>query len=255
MPQDFEGKVALVTGAATGMGRATALAFAAAGAKVVVADIAREAAEQTVADIAAAGGEARFARTDVSNAADVEAMVARTLDWFGRLDCAFNNAGVFLEGERLADCTEEIWDRTVGINLKGVFLCLKYELPQMARLGGGAIVNTASGNAVRILPKSAAYTASKFGVIGLTRMAAVEYGGDGIRVNAIIPGAIKTPMMERGIALDPTRGLERIRQTRPLGHAAEPDVIAEAAMWLCSDRASHVTGIALPVDGGYTAAA
>ncbi|HLY54906.1 MAG TPA: SDR family oxidoreductase [Stellaceae bacterium] len=251
----FRGKVALVTGAATGMGRSTALLFAQAGAKVVLADVADEAGEKTLADIRAAGGDARYLHVDVSSTADVRNMVDKTVEWFGRLDCAFNNAGIFLEGEKLADCTEEIWDKTIAVDLKGVFLCLKYELPVMVRQGGGAIVNTASVNAMRVLPKSAAYTAAKFGVVGLTRMAAVEYGGSGVRVNAILPGSIMTPMMERGLALDPTRGMERIKATRPLGVAADPIEIAKSCLFLCSDQANHITGHSLAVDGGYVGAA
>jgi NAD(P)-dependent dehydrogenase (short-subunit alcohol dehydrogenase family) len=250
----FNGKVALVTGSATGMGRATALLFAEAGAKVVVADIQTEAGEKTAADIREAGGEARFVQVDVSKADDVKAMVDRTVGWYGRLDCAFNNAGVFYESELTADCTEEIWDKSIAINLKGIFLCMKYELPVMVAQGGGAIVNTSSVNAFRVLPRSAAYTAAKFGVIGLTRMAAVEYGAMGIRVNAICPGAIVTPMFEKGIALDPSR-LERIKHTRPLGKAADPIEIAKSALFLCSDQANHITAHALPVDGGYIGAA
>jgi NAD(P)-dependent dehydrogenase (short-subunit alcohol dehydrogenase family) len=251
----FSGKVALVTGAATGMGRATALLFAQAGAKVVVADIAVEAGEKTVADINEAGGDARFVRVDVSKAADVKAMVDKTVDWYGRLDCAFNNAGVFLEGDLTADCTEEIFDTTVAINMKGVFLCMKYELPQMVKQGAGTIVNTSSVNACRVLPRSVAYTAAKFGVVGMTRMAAVEYGAMGIRVNAILPGAIMTPMFDKGLALDPTRGLERIKNTRPLGKPADPIEIAKSTLFLCSDLANHITGHALAVDGGYVGAA
>jgi NAD(P)-dependent dehydrogenase (short-subunit alcohol dehydrogenase family) len=250
----FKDKVALVTGAATGMGRSTAMLFAEAGARVVVADVAVEDGERTVAEIRAAGGEARFVRVDVSQSSEVQAMVERTVDWYGRLDCAFNNAGVFYEDQPTADCTEEIWDKTIAIDLKGVFLCLKYELPQMVKQGGGAIVNTSSVNAFRVLPRSAAYTAAKFGVIGLTRMAAVEYGAMGIRVNAICPGAIMTPMFDKGIALDPSR-LERIKHTRPLGRAADPIEIAKAALFLCSDQANHITAHALPVDGGYIGAA
>ena len=181
-------------------------------------------------------------------------MVDQTLQWFGRLDCAFNNAGVIEENEPLADVSEETWDRTIDVNLKGVFLCMKYEIPVMQKQGGGAIVNTSSVNAHRILRNTAAYTASKFGVIGLTRMAAVEYGGDGIRVNAICPGAIFTPMMQAATAADPSR-LERIKHTRPLGKVADPIVIANACLWLCSDQAAHITAHSLNVDGGYVGAA
>lgn len=250
----YTGKVALVTGAGSGMGRTTAIEFAKAGAKVVVADIVEAGGEETARQIAAAGGEAIFVRTDVSSAASVEAMVAATTTRFGRLDCAFNNAGVMLENVPLADLSEEIWDKTVNVNMKGVFLCLKYQLPVMRAQGGGAIVNTSSVCAARILRHSGAYTASKAGVVELTKMAAVEYGGDGIRVNAVLPGAVLTEMLQKAIEGAPER-LERVKTTRPLGKVADPIVIANAVLWLCSDQAEHITGHALPVDGGYVGAA
>jgi NAD(P)-dependent dehydrogenase (short-subunit alcohol dehydrogenase family) len=181
-------------------------------------------------------------------------MVDQTIEWYGRLDCAFNNAGVMEENAKLADIDESLWDRIININMKGVFLCMKYELPVMVRQGKGAIVNTSSVCAARILPNCASYTASKFGVVALTRTAAVEYGGSGIRVNAILPGAIATPMVRAAVEADPSR-LERVKHTRPLGKVAEPIVIAKAAMWLCSDEAAHITGHSLPVDGGYVGAA
>lgn len=250
----YAGKVALVTGAGSGMGRTTAIEFARAGAKVVVADIVEDGGAETVARIEAAGGEAIFVRVDVSNATSVKAMVDATVARFGRLDCAFNNAGVMLENIPLADLDEEIWDHTVDINMKGVFLCMKYELPVMQRQGGGVIVNTSSVCAERILKHSGAYTASKAGVVALTRMAAVEYGGDGIRVNAVLPGAVLTEMVKKATDGAPER-LERIKHTRPLGKVADPIVIADAVLFLCSDKAEHITGHAMPVDGGYVGAA
>jgi NAD(P)-dependent dehydrogenase (short-subunit alcohol dehydrogenase family) len=250
----YVGKVVLITGAATGMGETSAVEFAKAGAKVVVADWNAEEGESTVAEIIAAGGDAKFVKVDVSNAESVKAMVDKTLEWYGRLDCAFNNAGIMEENAKLADVDEAMFDRIVAVNMKGIFLCMKYELPVMVAQGKGAIVNTSSVCAARILPNCAAYTASKFGVVALTRSAAVEYGGSGVRINAILPGAIATPMAKAAIEADPAR-LERIKHTRPLGRVAEPIVIAKAAMWLCSDDAEHITGHALPVDGGYVGAA
>jgi NAD(P)-dependent dehydrogenase (short-subunit alcohol dehydrogenase family) len=250
----FQGKVALVTGAATGMGRTTALQFAKAGAKVVVADWNEKDGRSAADQINASGGEGLYIKVDVSNAASVKAMVDQTVAQFGGLDCAFNNAGIMEESSMLADVEEDMWDRIIDVNMKGVWLCMKYELPVMVAKGKGAIVNTSSVNAFRILPRCAAYTASKFGVIGLTRMAAVEYGPLGVRVNAICPGAILTPMMESAVAADPSR-LERIKHTRPLGRAADPMVIANAALFLCSDQADHITAHSLPVDGGYIGAA
>jgi NAD(P)-dependent dehydrogenase (short-subunit alcohol dehydrogenase family) len=254
MKDFYAGKVVLITGAATGMGETSAIEFAKAGAKVVVADWNEEAGLATVDAILAAGGEAQFVRVDVSNGQSVKAMVDQTLAWYGRLDCAFNNAGIMEENAKLADLDETMFDRIVAVNMKGVFLCMKYELPVMVAQGKGVIVNTSSVCAARILPNCAAYTASKFGVVALTRSAAVEYGASGVRINAILPGAIATPMAKAAIAADPER-LERIKHTRPLGKVAEPLVIAKAAMWLCSDDAEHITGHALPVDGGYVGAA
>lgn len=250
----YEGKVVLITGAATGIGEASALAFAKASAKVVVGDWNAKEGQSTVDAIVAAGGEARFIQVDVSNARSVKAMIDQTVEWYGRIDCAFNNAGVMEENCKLADIEEEMWDRIIDVNLKGVFLCMKYELPVMVAQGGGAIVNTSSVCAARILPNCATYTASKFGVVGLTRSAAVEYGYANIRVNAILPGAVATPMAKAAWTADPER-LERVKHTRPLGRVADSIVIAQAAMFLMSDAADHITGHALPVDGGYVGAA
>jgi NAD(P)-dependent dehydrogenase (short-subunit alcohol dehydrogenase family) len=254
MKDFYTGKVVLITGAATGMGETSAIEFAMAGAKVVVADWNEAEGRATADEITGFGGTAKFVKVDVSNSESVKAMVAKALEWYGRLDCAFNNAGIMEENAKLADVDEAMFDRIIAVNMKGVFLCMKYELPVMVAQGKGAIVNTSSVCAARILPNCAAYTASKFGVVALTRSAAVEYGSSGVRINAILPGAIATPMAKAAIAADPAR-LERIKHTRPLGKVAEPIVIAKAAMWLCSDDAEHITGHALPVDGGYVGAA
>lgn len=254
MKDFYKNKVVLITGAATGMGETSAHEFARAGAKVVIADWNEALGQETADAIVREGGDARFVKVDVRDGASVRNMVDKTVQWYGGLDCAFNNAGIMEENSKLADVGEEMWDRIVDVNMKGVFLCMKYELPVMVAAGKGAIVNTSSVCAARILPNCAAYTASKFGVVGLTRSAAVEYGPLGVRVNAILPGAVMTPMMKGAVEADPSR-LERVKHTRPLGKVADPIVIAKAAMWLCSDEAEHITGHALPVDGGYVGAA
>lgn len=252
MQTNFEGKVALVTGGGGGIGRGAALAFARAGARVVVADIAAEAGNETAALVQAAGGQAVFVRTDVTRADDVQAMVARAVAAYGRLDCAFNNAGIEEEHMRLADCSEATFDRIMGINVKGVWMCLKYQLAQMLRQGGGAIVNTASVAGLVGAPKMAAYSASKHAVIGLTKSAAIEYARKGIRVNAVCPGVIRTAMYERAVAADPQIGLAAA-QMHPVGRLGEVEEVAAVVLWLCSDAASFVTGHAHTVDGGLTA--
>lgn len=252
MQTNFEDKVVLVTGAGGGIGRGTALAFARAGARVVVADIAAAAGEETAALVEAAGGQAVFIRTDVTRADQVQAMVAQAVATYGRLDCAFNNAGIEEEHMRLADCSEETFDRIMGINVKGVWLCLKYQLAQMLQQGGGAIVNTASVAGLVGAPKMAAYSASKHAVLGLTKSAAIEYARKGIRVNAVCPGVIRTAMYERAVAADPQIGLAAA-QMHPVGRLGEVDEVAAVVLWLCSDAASFVTGHAHTVDGGLTA--
>lgn len=248
----FEGKTALVTGAATGIGRAAALAFSREGANVVAVDIS-EAAEQTVADIRAAGGSALFLRTDVSDAAAVQAMVAGAVETYGRLDCAYNNAGIFTETSFTAECEDELWDRIVAVNLRGVFLCVKHEVPALRAAGGGAIVNCSSATAYRTVPGSAAYSATKAGVSALTRVAAVEYGADNIRINAIAPAGIDTPMLARGLADDEERRA-RVAKTRVLKRLASAEEAAESVLWLCSDEASYITAHTLFVDGGAISA-
>ncbi|MBI2770160.1 MAG: SDR family oxidoreductase [Burkholderiales bacterium] len=252
MQADFKGKTALVTGAGGGIGRAAALAFARAGARVAVVDIASAAGEETAQLIRAAGGDARFMRADVTRTADVQAMVADTVAAWGRLDCAFNNAGIEEEHMRLAECSEETFDRIMAVNVKGVWLCMKHQLGQMLAQGGGAIVNTASVAGLVGAPKMAAYSASKHAVIGLTKSAAVEYGRKNIRVNAICPGIIRTAMYDRAIAADP-QVEAHAAGLHPLGRLGLADEVAAVALWLCSDAASFVTGHAHTVDGGMTA--
>ena len=252
MTKQFEGKVALVTGAASGIGRASALAFARAGAKTVIADVVVEGGEETVRMIKAAGGDALFVRVDVSQAAEVETLIQKIVERYGRLDYAHNNAGIEGEGAPTADCTEENWDRIININLKGVWLCMKYAIPQMLKQGGGAIVNTASVAGLIGVPGWSAYCAAKGGVVQLTRTAALEYATAGIRVNAVCPGAIRTPMVERIVANRPEVEAVFIAG-EPIGRLGKPEEIAEAVVWLCSDAASFVTGVPLPVDGGWVA--
>jgi NAD(P)-dependent dehydrogenase (short-subunit alcohol dehydrogenase family) len=246
------GKVALVTGASSGIGRATALAFAREGAKVVVADVTVEGGEETVAQVKNAGGEAIFVKTDVSKAVEVEALVAKAVAIYGRLDCAHNNAGIAGKAKTVVDDTEDNWDRILAINLKGVWLCMKYEIAHMLKHGGGAIVNTASGAGLIGVRRGGAYVASKHGVVGLTKTAALEYAKAGIRVNCVCPGPIDTPMLQ-GIGGSNQVVIERMVAAQPGGRLGQPAEIAEAAVWLCSDAASFVTGLPMPVDGGYTA--
>ena len=247
-----QGKVALVTGGASGIGRATALVFAREGAKVVVSDIVIAGGEETVALIKAAGGEAQFMKADVAKPAEVEALIAKMVAAYGRVDCAFNNAGIEGTMTSTLECTEENFDRTIAINLKGVWLCMKAEIAQMLKQGSGAIVNTASVAGLVGFQGLSAYVASKHGVVGLTKTAALEYAKSGIRINAVCPGVIQTPMVERLFQSSPQAG-EAIAAMEPVGRLGKPEEIAEAAVWLCSDAASFVTGLPMAVDGGLIA--
>ena len=251
----LDGKSALITGGGGGIGRATALAFAREGARVAVADVAEEAARETVALVNAAGGQAISLSGDVSRDADVRAMIDAVVGTYGRLDCAFNNAGIagwHVDAilKKTAEWSEEAFDRMIAVNLKGVWLCMRHELPQMQAQGSGAIVNTGSIAGLVGLPNSSAYVAAKHGVIGLTKTAALEYAEANIRVNAVCPGYIKTPMTEPSMRL---RGEAILAQT-PLKRMGSPEEIAEMVVWLCSERASYVSGAAYNVDGGYMAA-
>lgn len=248
MPGTFEGKVALVTGAGSGIGRASAIAFAREGAAVVVADIDVAGGEESVRLIETAGGTAAFVKTNVTRAADVEAMVAHTIERFGRLDAAHNNAGILGTAVRTADCSEGEWDQVITVNLKGIWLCMRYEIPKMLEQGGGAIVNTASAAGLvgmRMLP---AYVASKHGVVGITKAAALDYAKSGIRINAVCPGFIDTPLVQRAGATQ--AGADKYV---PAGRIGRPEEIAAAVVWLCSDAASYVTGHSMAIDGALTA--
>ena len=249
----FENRVALVTGAASGMGLATAKAFAEAGAAVVLANFREEAAKAEAERLIAAGHKAIAIRCDVSDEAQVAAMVNRTVADFGRLDAAFNNAGVMARIAPTADSTYEEWERVIGINLRGVWSCMKYELRQMERQGSGAIVNNASVGALTGNPGIGSYIASKHGVIGLTRTAALEYVKNGIRVNAVNPGLIDT-QIARDVVSGNEQAYGEIAKSVPIGRAGRPEEIASAVLWLCSPEASYVVGQALTVDGGMTIA-
>ncbi len=250
----FTGKVALVTGAASGMGRAIASAFAEEGASVVAADVNQAGGDETVALITAAGGTATFVRTDVSQAADVASMVAAAVEGYGRLDAAVNAAAIENETATIVDTDEANFDRVLAINVKGVFLCMREEIRAMIALGnGGAVVNFGSTNSYRPQPRQTAYTASKHAVIGLTKSAAIEVAGQGVRVNAICPGAIDTPMLRNAMerrGRDPQDVANRLSL---LGRFGVVEEIAQAALWLCSDESTFTVGHALAVDGGYLA--
>ncbi|HXX85652.1 MAG TPA: SDR family oxidoreductase [Casimicrobiaceae bacterium] len=248
----FTGKVAFVTGAASGIGRSAAIAFAREGASVVVADVSDQGNRETARMIEEQGGRTLAVRCDVTRAEDVKAALHKTIEAFGRLDIAFNNAGV--EPKKLvrtAEVEEEEWDRIINIDLRGVFLCMKHEIPLMLKQGGGAIVNTSSGAGVIGIKGNPAYAAAKHGVIGLTRSAALEYAAANVRVNAVCPGYVDTPMMARFTG-GTAEGRARVVSEEPIGRMAQPEEIANAVLWLCSDASSFTVGHALVVDGGQT---
>src|SRR5215212_6910208 len=247
----YAGKVAFVTGAGSGIGRATALAFAREGASVVVSDISEQNARDTALGIEELGGGALALACGVTRTEDVKAALVQTVETFGHLDVAFNNAGVENEVKPMADVTEEEWDRIVAINLRGVFLCMKYEVPLMLEQGGGAIVNTSSGAGVKGFPGGAAYVAAKHGVVGLSKSAAFDYAASNIHINSICPGTMDTEMMQRfsGGTLE---GRAAVIAQEPIGRMGTPEEIAAAVLWLCSEAASFATGHAMVVDGGQT---
>jgi NAD(P)-dependent dehydrogenase (short-subunit alcohol dehydrogenase family) len=246
----LDGKVALITGAAGGLGRASARIFAREGAKVVVVDIQREAGQETVDLIRKAGGEAMFVRADVSDSTDARAMVQAAIETWGGLDCAMNNAAIDVHRGPLAEISVEDWQRSIGVNLTGVFLGMKYQIPAMLDRGGGSIVNVSSGGGLVGAAGIAPYIAAKHGILGLTKVAALDYGKRGIRTNAILPGAMWTPLLRAAAEQEPQH-IERLQAMHPIGRLAEPEEVAEAAVWLCTSAASFVLGHSFSVDGGY----
>ena len=252
MAESLTNKVALVTGGASGIGQATVLLFVREGAQVVIADVQVSAGNATIDQVRQAGGEGTFVECDVSEAAQVEALVDRCVQIYGRLDCAFNNAGILGEMGKTADCTEENYDRLMAVNLKGIWLCMKYEIQQMLKQGAGVIVNTGSNAGMKGQPNLPVYGAGKAGIVQLTKTAALEYVRSGIRINCVNPGLIWTPLVQRQTADNPD-AVEKFTEEQPIGRLGEPEEVAEAVVWLCSDAASFVTGHPMNVDGGVLA--
>ena len=253
MSDRLKNKVALVTGGSSGIGRAAAQLFAREGAKVVIADIDVEGGEETVRTVRAAGGEVHFVRTDVSKAADVEALIGQTIEIHSRLDCAYNNAGILGDIVSVVDHNEEAWDRTIETNLKGTWLCMKYQIPQMLKQGNGAIVNTTATAGIKGgSPLRAAYAASKAGIVSLSKCAAMENAEYGLRINVICPSHTRSAMLEQFFELRPDLEADFIAQA-PMGRIAAAEEVAEGALWLCSDASSFVTGHVLAVEGGFLA--
>ncbi|MBV8357896.1 MAG: SDR family oxidoreductase [Deltaproteobacteria bacterium] len=248
----LDGKVALITGAGSGIGRATAKIFAREGARLVLVDMVEKGGQETLQMIKELGAEVIFRKTDVSKSADVDSAVADVLAAYGRLDCAFNNAGIGGAGRLTHEYSEEEWNRVISTNLTGVWLCMKAEITQMLKQGGGAIVNTSSIMGLTGAIRVPAYTAAKHGVAGLTKAAALEYGRYGIRINAVCPAPIYTPLLMSGLEKRPDIEQRYIR-SEPMKRLGQPEEVGEAVAWLCSDRASYVTGVPMPVDGGYMA--
>lgn len=247
----LQGKSIIVTGAGSGVGRSAALLIARAGGNVLLADVNEEGGRETLEMIVKEGGKAKFVRTDIAVEDDARRMVESAVAAFGRLDGAFNNAAIAQTSVLLHELSAKAWQRNLDINLTGTFFCMKYQITAMLKTGGGSIVITSSAAGVNGFPLAPEYCSSKHGVIGLMRNAAVDYGGKGIRVNAILPGAIRTPMLMKAMTENP--GMEEyLKSIHPLGRYSEPDEVAQSALWLLSDMASFVTGAAIPVDGGYT---
>lgn len=244
------GKVALVTGGGTGIGRATALAFAQEGSKVVIASRTQATGEAVAQQIQADGGEAIWVKTDVSQADQVESLVQKTIATYGHLDYAFNNAGSGGGGGWLPEIAEADWDATIDGYLKSVFLCMKYEIPEMLKQGAGAIVNNASVDGERAFPWDPVYSAAKHGVLGLTKSASMQYASKGVRINAVCPGWILTPPVENILRQNP-QAEQGMLQHQPIGRLGKPEEVAQAVVWLCSDKASLMVGVSMPVDGGY----
>jgi NAD(P)-dependent dehydrogenase (short-subunit alcohol dehydrogenase family) len=253
MADRLKNKVAVITGGGSGIGRAAAQLFAREGASVVIADIDEAGGEETLRRICEAGGEAHFVKADVAEAAEIEALIDKVIELHGRLDCAYNNAGILGDIVPLVDHDEAAWDRTLAVNLKGTWLCMKYQIPQMLKQGSGAIVNTTATAGIKGgSPHRSAYAAAKAGVVALSKGAAMEYAEYGLRINVICPSHTRTPMLEQIFERRPELEAEFIAQA-PMGRIAAPEEVAEGALWLCSDLSSFVTGHVLAVEGGFLA--